>query len=586
MNTPKRAKFLVHSFLLLKSIYLRHPLRWLLVKPIVITFLLCSCGGQPENPDNNNGNAGNPPGNNQNPNTNEPNTRPYTLGSPLVRRLTREEYVYTIKDAFNIDLSEQQKNLLPKERSLSGFRNSATTQTVVSEHIESYQKLAQEIVDQIDFNAYLAEYAPCAETKQVSPDCAQTFINNVGRELFRRPLETSEINSLNKILDVSKQEGFNFAEGAKTLTYAMLQFPAFIYRLEVEYDQDNNANQARRLNSYELASRLSYFIWSSQPDSDLLAVAEKDELQTNQQILAQTERMLKDAEKVQRSTQRYLWDWLKLTGVVDAQASLRDALIDQYQTQVWQKKLPLFNLLTNQELHLPEDWAVQAGLREPLNNSYQYPVFDTRTHPGLVGLFAHPATLLAMVSSDDAEHPFIHRGLYLHQRLFCGDEIPSPPESLRTSIDEFSDNLPEDISLREEADQLHAVPQCGFCHKLFEPLAFPFEPYDIEAHFQNQDKHGNSVRTDGTLSASMTGSAQQQSYKNIVEYMDVVANSPKVRRCMIENHLRFALGRELEDQEKPAVSELLQQLENSNGTYSDLVRAIVTHKSFTEVLVQ
>jgi hypothetical protein len=226
-------------------------------------------------------------------------------GPNLVRRLTVNEYVNTVEAVFGVDVRADAEARLPADLRADGFTNTTSGLITTLAHIEAYEALAEIIVGRIpDLPGFVATYATCQEYEE---SCKREYVERLGLRVFRRPLRSNEIDPLAAAFDIAEEEGQSFDVGAGLVLEAMVQSPAFLYRLEGEVTGD----RVRALDGYEMASRLSYLLWSGPPDDALLDAAAGDRLRTDGEIEEAVERMLADPRARQASL-GFVRDWLNL----------------------------------------------------------------------------------------------------------------------------------------------------------------------------------------------------------------------------------------------------------------------------------
>jgi len=260
------------------------------------------------------------------------------LGSPLVRRLTRDELRYTLGDTFGIDVSEADVDEVPADRPLEGFVNVATSQTVLPDHVRAYWNLGEDFVTRLDWDTLLATHAACTDS---TTQCQSGFVESLGSKLFRAPLSAEASEAFSGLFAaVLNEEGSTFQMGASAVVQAMLQSPQFLYRIECETAEstDLNPGDERLVRGREMATRLSYLAWASAPDDELFRAADAGELDTIEGITTQLARLLTDVERAKRVTGRYIRDWGRLAALPDdggLKAQLIDSLIGTYNHMLW-----------------------------------------------------------------------------------------------------------------------------------------------------------------------------------------------------------------------------------------------------------
>jgi hypothetical protein len=491
--------------------------------------------------------------------------------------LTKDEYLYTIADRLGVVLTEGQRAQIPEELSVEDLTNQATSQTVLGQHALGYALLAKLVADQLDLPAFLLAHGGCSDP---SPECFGSFFRAAALSLFRRPATDDELQDFSQIRSAGVAAGWTVEQIAQATLEAMLQAPQFLYRLERER---GDVPSVRAATSFEVASRLSYLVWSSAPDDELLGAAQADSLVDPVEMREQLNRLLANVERSRRPTARFVTDWLGLSGVAAEAAPLTATAIALYQDELWLQDTPLFDLLASTRTYLPAEVGAQLGLTA-VATLPTHSTFDTAGHPGMVGLLTHPAVIQAMARSGAPS--MVKRGLFLKRQLFCQTDIPDPPETLRTEIDAFSANLPADASERDGAELRLGAAGCAVCHSLFEPLAFAFEPFDAGGLYQQVGDNGKAARSDGVLAAGVSGAQQDTPFQTVGEFVAALRQSPAVQHCVIQKHLQWAIGRPLEPQEEPALADLAAAFARGNGTYHELMDGIVTHAAFRELRVE
>src|SRR5262245_27792021 len=207
-----------------------------------------------------------------------------SAGASPIRRLTRFEYNNTIRDLLG-DTTQPARDFAPEEQAL-GFNNNATVLTVSPILAEQYMTAAEGIAERATQN--LAALLPCDPSDQQG--CGRRFIETFGKRAWRRPLQAEEIERLYTVFDQARM-AYDFRTGIQMAIQAMLQSPAFLYRVETGLPPEPGATYAR-LTGWEMASRLSYLLWGSIPDDALFAAAEAGQLSTADQVGSQARRML------------------------------------------------------------------------------------------------------------------------------------------------------------------------------------------------------------------------------------------------------------------------------------------------------
>ncbi len=494
--------------------------------------------------------------------------------SPIVRRLTTDEYARTVRDVIGVTLPQQDLGLLPAARPIEGFVHVASGQTVSTDHVRAYSELARKIVRDGGFTAFIDAHADCRDSTRA---CGQSFIASAGAVIFRRPPAQSQAEAFGALFDSLIAEEPNFEEAARATTEAMLQSPGFLYLLQNETE----GRSTRTLDAYEMASRLSYFLWGSAPDEALYEAAAAGELAQSDGIEAQALRMLEDRQRVQEGLARFVVDWARLQSLPDDDGLKGDriAAAVAYYTDRVESGADLFALYGDGRVFFTPPLAEAYGLQAQGDGMREY-TLPMGMGPG--GLLGQPGIVAGMTNADGGE--IVARGLFLMGQLFC-ETPPSFLASLQEDIDEFIAEQPDDASDRQIADTRLLRDTCAGCHSSFDPLAYGFEQFDYLGAFRTADEFGNVLTTDGWIPALLADDPRDVPYADTDEYMGLLAQSLKVRRCLAEHQTEFALGLKVGRGQERAVAEIGAAAQAGDGSHDSLVLAIVTHEVFRTAAV-
>jgi hypothetical protein len=456
-------------------------------------------------------------------------------GERWVQRLTVNEYINTVQATAGVDIADDAKRLLPKDLRADGFSNTAYNLSVDFKHIDAYSQLATTIVDRMDMDAFLAEFAT---------------VDTIGQWLLRGPLEKREKDTYVSITDAVRRAGGDDREALRFVIEAMLQSPRFLYRLEDQL--------STRPSGWEMATRLSYIVWGAPPDRALFASAET--LHEPAAIAAQVDRMLKAPQAVTRSRE-FASEWLNLNRLqslqpnqerfpnwtADLGRAMKDETLAFFEDVVWKQQGPLADLL-----------SAQASYASPSLARHYGPVPRR-------GLLMQGSVLT--IGGDEAS--MVSRGLFIMHELLRGVVKDPPPCVDTTPIPSKPGKTQRAIALERINDR-----SCGGCHAKFEPLAFGLEKFDGVGAFHERDEHGNFLREDGEI--LVPGEAKAQPYANAAELMQMLAASPRVQQSLTWKVAQFALGRPLVGADVPAMNDIHTRAQKSGGTYPAIIRAIAT----------
>ena len=484
-----------------------------------------------------------------------------------VQRLTVPEYIATVKATTGVDISNEAKELLPKDLRADGFSNTAYNLNIDLKHVSSYAKLAEIIVSRMDVMAFTQRFH--RSRKLIDKDNI-ALIENMGKWILRGPLKGHETAAFRGISTTVMNVGGDFKEASAHIIEAMLQSPRFIYRIEAQQGDGS----IYPVGEYEMASRLSYIVWGASPDRELLKAAEESRLSDPGEIAKQVDRMLKDPRAITRS-QQFISEWLNLGRLDNMQPNpkkfpnwtpalgtdMRAETLAFFKDLVWNQKRPLSHLLNANFTYVTPRLAKHYGIRFTGDSLERVELANVR---GRGGLLTHGSVLT--IGGDEAS--MVARGLFVLRDLLRG-AIKDPPPSVNVTPVPAKAGL----SHRQIAKQRVADANCGGCHVKFEPLAFGLEKFDGIGAYHDIDEYGNRLREDGEI--LFPGTGKSIAYKTSAELMDLLAGSDRVKECITWKLTQFALGRPLGPDDARVVDNIHKSSQENGGTYASVIKAIV-----------
>jgi hypothetical protein len=409
--------------------------------------------------------------------------------------------------------------------------------------------------------------------------CATKILSRMARLAYRRPATKRDVQTLLEFFNTGRRDGGSFDAGIQFALERVLVDPDFLLR--VHRDPHSPGQAAYRLSDMEVASRLSFFLWSSIPDERLLELAERRQL-TNPPILEQqVRRMLADARATDALVNDFAAQWLNLRRVgevvvhPDFYPNYDESLL-----QAFERETELFVGST-----LREDRSVLDLLRadytfanERLARHYGIPgIYGSRfrrvTLPNLEqrgGLLAQGA-LLATTSYPDRTSPVL-RGKWLLDNIF-GLPAPPPPPGVDTSL---AENRPGAVptSMRERLAQHRRDPVCASCHSLIDPLGFPLENFDAIGGWRTVDESGKPVDATGTTVSGVK-------VEGLSGLRALLLEQPhQFPRTVTEKLLAYALGRRLEYYDRPTVRKIVRDAAAHDYRWSSIILGIVQSPTF------
>ena len=406
--------------------------------------------------------------------------------------------------------------------------------------------------------------------------CAHTILANLARRAFRRPVTDADIVPLMAFYKDGRAQG-DFDTGIEMALRALLVSPDFLYRIERD-PRGAAPGTTYRLSDFELASRLSFFIWSSIPDDELLTLAEKGKLKDPAILDRQVHRMLADPRS-EALVSNFAGQWLYLRNLAaekpDPEAfpefdeSLRQSF-EQETTLFFQSILrddrSLLDLLDANYTYLNQRLAEHYGVPDIYGSQFRK---VTLTDPNRGGLLGQGSILT--VTSYPNRTSIVQRGRWILETLL-GSPPPPPPPDIPEFKPKANDGHP--LSMRESMAQHRANSTCASCHSRMDPLGFALENFDGVGKWRTQDA-GSPIDPSGKLpdGTAVSGPA---GLKKIL----VTSKRDEYLTTATQKLLTYALGRGLEYYDEPAVRGILRDSARDNYRFSALVTAIVKSTPF------
>jgi Protein of unknown function (DUF1592)/Protein of unknown function (DUF1588)/Protein of unknown function (DUF1585)/Protein of unknown function (DUF1587)/Protein of unknown function (DUF1595)/Planctomycete cytochrome C len=408
--------------------------------------------------------------------------------------------------------------------------------------------------------------------------CATTIFSRIGRLAYRRPLTKADVDTLLQFFDEGRKSGGNFDSGIQFALERMLVDPDFLLR--VHRDPVASKASSYRMSDLELASRLSFFLWSSIPDDRLLTLAEHGELSNPATLEREVRRMLADSRATDALVHDFAAQWLNLRQIEDVVVDpVRYPLYDESLLRAFQQETEMFV-----ESNLRDDRGVDELLsadytfvNERLARHYGIPgIYGTRfrrvtlaNHDQRGGLLAQGA-LLVTTSYPDRTSPVL-RGKWLLNNIF-GTPIPPPPPGVSATLETKPGTIPP--SMRERLAQHRTNPSCNGCHSVIDPLGFSLENFDVVGGWRTIDEAGKPIDAAGTT-------ANGEKIDGLAGLRGVLLEQPEqFPRTVTEKLMAYALGRRLEYYDRPTVRKIVRDAAAKQYRWSALVLGIVESPAF------
>lgn len=406
---------------------------------------------------------------------------------------------------------------------------------------------------------------------------ARQILTRLASRAYRRPATAAEIDRLMKLVQLAKANGDNFEEGIQLALQAILVSPHFLFRIE----QPVEPGKIRELNEYEMATSLSYFIWSSMPDDALFKNAHQKKLKSTTVLRSEVKRMLGDVRSAEL-VKNFIGQWLQLRNLMDS--SIDDS------------KYPAFNdslaaaMKKETELFAWDLLRRDASILEFLNADFTYVNRSLAKHYGIKnadftgkgpndfvrvslkgtrrGGILTQASILTLTSNPTRTSP-VKRGRWVLDNL-----LNTPPPPPAPNVMELEDQKELTGTLRERMQQHRENPSCASCHARMDPIGFAMENFDAIGRWREKDGD-QPIDASGELTTGMK-------FTGPVELQRILVSEKKddFVRCVAEKMLTFAIGRGIEYYDRCAIDKIVEQMKQNDYRFSALVIAVVESEPF------
>jgi hypothetical protein len=420
------------------------------------------------------------------------------------------------------------------------------------------------------------------DSKAEPREQARVILERFASRAFRRPATAEEVERYMKLYDRSRAAGQDFPSAIGIALQAILVSPNFLFR--VELDDRPLADGVRPISEFHLASRLSFFLWSSMPDEELLDLAAQGKL--SKQLDTQVRRMLADT-KSDAFVQNFAPQWLAITGIEHVNRGsqfdgrMRESLSREttlFFDAVLRENRPITDFIDGRYTFVNERLARHYGLgqfasRKPTDVVIPKHTFVKVALPdnGVRGGILTHASVLTMTSAPDRTSP-VKRGMWILENILASPPPPPPPNV--PPLDEAAKpGAKGALSLRTRLELHRGKAECAACHAKIDPLGFALEKFDVVGRYRESDGKGKiddaCELPDGRKFQGVEGLRQV-----LLERKDQFA------RCLIEKVLIYALGRGLEEYDMPTVDAIAAAVARDNDRFQTLILEVVKSDPF------
>ena len=502
----------------------------------------------------------------------------------VLRRLTKVEYGNTLHDLFGVDRAIARE--LPDEVIGEGYLN-----TLSPLQSEQYLSIANEVLDQIlpagaaTLNSVQRRWFGQAPRSGADLRVgARTVAGSLARKAYRRPPSDAELDVLLGVFDLGRTNGLAYNDALRLMAKAVLVSPQFLFI--TPQGEGQPVGGIVRLDDHQLASRLSYLLWSTLPDAELSGLADRGKLHDPAVLRLQVKRLLKDPRS------RALFDgfgaqWLGLASLEgktfdtvkfpQMNAEMRLAMYDEarlFFDSIVRENRSVVRFVDSDYTFLNRTLAPIYGLENTVTGARMRRV--KLTDPNRGGVLGMPG-VLATTSFPNRTSP-VKRGVWVLEQVL-GEKVPPPPPNV-PALEKQDQKTVAHLTLRQRTELHRTEAVCANCHKILDPIGFGLENFDAIGRWRVRDDTGGAIEAAGELPGGKRFSAPK-------DLKAIIAAKPnELARNFTEKFLAYALCRQLEGYDEIVVDHLMETVAKEGYRLQTLITEIATSYPFTHRRVQ
>ena len=506
----------------------------------------------------------------------DPHASGAQLQLPSMHRLTSSQYRNSVRDVLGVEVPADLE--LEPDVAVNGLVAIGAAKTTISPRgVELYESAALEVAH-LAFadSSHRDSLVSCAPVAEVDADCAADVIRSIGLRAWRRPLSDDEVERYVTVATAAAEALGSFDEGLELAVAGLLQSPNFLFRIETGVPDPNDSTR-RRFTSYEMAERLSYLLWNTTPDAELLEAAAKDELVEVDGLVAQAERLL-DSPRSRDGVRSFFDDLfglqslLKLTkdpalfpdGVSPATfgASAREETLSVLERIVFDEDVDFREMFVTRATYVNSELAVLYDVEPPAQAGF-VPV-DLPASDGREGLLGQ-ASFLALNAHSKSTSP-TRRGKAIREMFLC-QAIPAPPPNV--------DATPPDVSTaptaRERLEIHRTDPSCNGCHRMMDPLGLSLEHFDAIGRWRD---------TENDASIDVSGELDGIAFDDATGLSQALHDREDVANCLVRKYFSYATGYPPRSGEESLFNSEINDFRDSGYRVKPLLIALITSDGF------
>jgi mono/diheme cytochrome c family protein len=497
----------------------------------------------------------------------------------VIRRLSKAEYGNTLHDLYGVD--PMIADSLPEEVGGQGYLNSISPL-----QSELFLDIANKVVDQVvspegkpptEVQKRLFGEPPAngADLRKAARQVALAL----ARDAYRRPPTEAELNVLVGVFELARENKLGYTASLGLMWKAVLVSPQFLFITPGK--EIDSKDPIVPLDDYQLASRLSYLLWSAPPDAELSAMADRSELHNPEALRGQVERLLK------HDRSRALFDgfgaqWLGVGGLerqtfdphVFPQMTplLRQSMLEEarlFFQSIVRENQSVFRFVDSDYTFLNEPLAELYGVEQSVQGTAMRRV--KLENPNRGGILGMPATL-ATTSFPNRTSP-VRRGVWVLEQVL-GERIPPPPPDVPDLAEQEQESV-EGLTLRQRTELHQSEPTCANCHKVLDPIGFGLENFDAIGRWREKNEVGVAIDSVGTLPNGET-------FSTPAELKGLLARrKADLARNLTERLMAYAVGRQLEGYDEVVIDQLMVKIAEDRYRVRTIITEVITSYLFT-----
>lgn len=423
---------------------------------------------------------------------------------------------------------------------------------------------------------------PAAPSQEL--DCARQIFANLAKQAFRLPITDADLEGAMAFYADGRELG-NFDNGIKYGMLAILASPKFLFRAE-QIAEDARPGDIVNISDLELASRLSFFLWSTSPDIELIDLAASGELKTSRVLRQQVDRMLKDSRSG-ALVQNFVFQWLRLRDLdtigpdteifPEYNRAILEAFkeeISLFSNSIIQEDRSVIDFITADYTFLNEDLALHYDIRNVKGDQYRRVKLDQQERYGLLGKGG-----VQMVTSYANRTTPVIRGAYIMEN-FQGVPPATPPPNVE-AFPETPEGAAVSLTVRERLAKHRDNPACSGCHDVMDPLGLALENFNAVGKWRERDSDAGNVLIDA--SGRLADGTALQGVNDLRDAL--VVRPEQFVQVFTEKLMMYSLGRGLEVHDMPAVRNIVDQAARDDYSFSSIIMGIINSNQFQKITI-